>query len=198
MKKVQIDDARLLINRLIKKGYDKSIPDRRSDQDIRVSYEASAQLVVMTQKCKSSFHDASDRIENISSDLLSLLKSFRRCLEPFITTVPSKARLEGTLNEFDRLYHNLNLVRIDGESQFDDECGCIDSDEEAQLYEELDNLMEAQERALAFKGDSKKFMANAFQKLFMRIQELEAAFEYVSEVETFPKKPTISCFCCKT
>jgi hypothetical protein len=55
----------------------------------------------------------------------------------------------------------------------------IDSDEEAKLFEELDALMDAQERALAFKGNAHQLMAQAFQKVSRRVVELEAAYDLV-------------------
>ena len=72
-----------------------------------------------------------------------------------------------------------DAVDADQTGSLYEERDCIDSDEEAQLYDELDNLMEAQERAFSFKGNLNKFMANAFQKCFLRLQELEDFFKLV-------------------
>ena len=179
MKKVKIDDARALITKLISKGYDKSIPVRRSDQDILVSFDASAKLVMTLKDCKISLSEACIGVDSAIENLMCLVECFRSNLEPFVVSVSSKGQ-DLAENEFQGLYHNLQTEADDSDETLFNEYGCIDSDEEAQLYRELDCLMEAQERAMAFKGDSKKFMANAFQKLFMRIEEMGTAFESVS------------------
>ena len=48
------------------------------------------------------------------------------------------------------------------------------------LFEELDRLVEAQERMETFKGNAHKFMANSVQKAFRGIEDLENAFRLVS------------------
>ena len=179
MKAVKIDDARALITKLITKGYDKSIPVRRSDQDILVSFDASAKLVKILKDCKADLLEACSGVDSAIQNLICLVECFRTNLEPFIISVSSKGH-DVAENEFKGLYNNLQTNDDDSDEPLFNEYGCIDSDEEAQLYYELDCLMEAQERAMAFKGDSKKFMANAFQKLFLRIEEMETAFESVS------------------
>ena len=179
MKRVKLDDARSLITKLISRGYDKKVPERCSDQDVFVSFESSVQLAEHIKNCHALLREASCKLEGMIEKLQLMLANFRSNLEIFIMNVPSKAKNDSSANDFDRLYERLNTINKSINDDIDDEYGCIDSDEEAQLYQELDCLMEAQERALAFKGDSKKFMANAFQKIFLRVQEMESSFELV-------------------
>ena len=47
------------------------------------------------------------------------------------------------------------------------------------LYSVEDALMEAQERALAFRGNAHQLMAQAFQKVSRRVVELETAYDLV-------------------
>ncbi len=181
LEQISIDDVRKLINHLIEKGYDKRIPERRSEQEIKVSYEVSSELVLLTESIKTELIKGSALIEGKTAVLSNLLNDFRSCLQPLLASVisGSRSRRDSTFADCDGLLEALELGPDKGESFLDDHYGAIDSDEEALLYEELDNLMEAQERALLFKGNTAKFMANSFQKLFLRIQELEDSFGLV-------------------
>jgi hypothetical protein len=185
MKKISIDDVRMLINHLIEKGYDKKIPERRNEQEILVSNEVSSELVLITEYTRTRLEEACRFFESNCESLRSVLKTFKLQLHPCLGTTTTKthgaSETPGVrpVFAFDELFQILESEdRID-DDPFEDCCGCIDSDEEAKLYEELDTLLDAQERAFAFKGNTNKFMANAFQKIFLRIQELEHSFELV-------------------
>jgi hypothetical protein len=182
MKTVSIDDVRKLINHLIGKGYDKKIPERRSEQDILVSCEVSSEMVLVIESAKKLLQDVCKTIDLKSDILNSVINDFRSRLQPYLNTASSKLqkRTESSVVDFDSLLQSLDNVGKNAEDLFDDDCGYLDSDEEAKLYDELDNLMEAQERAYAFKGNANKFMANAFQKIFLRVQDLEDSFHLVS------------------
>ena len=186
MKKISIDDVRMLINHLIGKGYDKKIPERRNEQEILVSNEVSSELVLITENTRLRLEEACVFLDSKCESLRSVLETFKLRLRPYLSTTvakiqgaPESAGVRPVL-AFDELFQVLDSDDIIGDDPFEDGCGCIDSDEEAKLYEELDTLLDAQERAFAFKGNNSKFMANAFQKVFLRIQELEHCFELVS------------------
>jgi hypothetical protein len=182
MKTVSIDDVRKLINHLIGKGYDKKIPERRSEQDILVYGEVSAELVSVIDSAKNLLQDVCKGIDSKSDILNSVINDFRSRLQPYLNSASSKLqkRTESSVGDLDTLLQSLDNVGKNAEDIFDDDCGYLDSDEEAKLYDELDNLMEAQERAYAFKGNANKFMANAFQRIFLRVQDLEDSFHLVS------------------
>ena len=180
MKQISIDDVRKLINRLIGKGYDKKIPERRTEQEILVSYEVSSGLVLVATSAKAKLDEACMMIENSSNVLSGLLHDFRINLQPYLSTTPKMSkRTESSTLDFDSLFQAFESIDNDEKNEFEVDCGYLDSDEEERLYDELDNLMEAQERAFAFKGNANKFMANAFQKIFLRIQDLEDSFSLV-------------------
>ena len=178
-----MDDVRKLINHLIEKGYDKKIPQRRSEQEVLISYEVAAKLVLIVENVKSQLDEASSLIERKIDILNCLISDFRFKLQPYMNTIslPSKSprRADSLGLDFDSIFHAFDSIDTDEMVDISIDYGQIDSDEEAKLYDELDNLMEAQERAIAFKGNANKFMANAFQKMFLRIQDLEDSFELV-------------------
>ena len=184
---ISIDDIRKRINYLIEKGYDKKVPERRSEQEILAAHEISSELVGLIQRTKTVLNEGITVIEGASSSLNSLLNDFRVGLQPHLNNYMSKNRsnVESSAVDFDKLFEALNSDHSANEDTFFENYGVVDSDEEALLYEELDNLMEAQERAQLFRGNNSKFIANAVQKVLLRIQELESAFGLVSLVSFY-------------
>jgi hypothetical protein len=185
MKKISIDDVRMLINHLIGKGYDKRIPARRTEQEVLVSYEVSSELVLLTTNTRICFEEACQFFDGKCEALRGVLETFKLHLRPYLSTTPAKTQLlpeslgPRPVFGFDQLFQILDSDDKTDDDPFEDDYGCIDSDEEAKLYDELDILLDAQERAFAFKGSTNKFLANAFQKIFLRIQELEHGFDLV-------------------
>ena len=180
--KICIDDVRTLINHLIEKGYDKKIPERRSEQDILVVQETSPELVLLTERIRVELLAGSVTTERMTAELTSLLHEFRSRLQPHLIIYFSgrNSQRESSLTNCDAILEALELGVNREDSFLEDHCFAIDSDEEAQLYDELDDLLEAQERAVSFRGNTNKFIASSFQKLFLRIQELEDSFKLVS------------------
>jgi len=60
----------------------------------------------------------------------------------------------------------------------------VDSDEETQLHEELDAIIEVQEKMDTLGIDLHKYIANVFQKYALRITELEQAYSMMCRVFT--------------
>ena len=189
MERINIDDIRKLINKLISYGYDKTVPQRLTEQRLLTNLEASSQLVSLVETTKSELSYACETIDDASDILHATLGMIRSDLQPYLTpawlpcqvghdphsdTEPLGLSLLVGLDELFEAIDSEKTCTLD-----DDKVDWIDSDEEARLYDELDELMEAQERAFAFKGNVTKFMANAFQKCFLRLQEMEDAFKLV-------------------
>ena len=184
---ININDVRFLIKRLIKGGYDKKIPIRPSEQELILSLETSHSIVKHLATVREDVDAAKKSIQLdtkfVQESILDLCLTLQPIFEVF-------KKAENSLHtEYQTLLRSLHQTsKIDGRSihehahddDFDNSYQAIDSDEEAKLFEELDALMEAQERAFFFKGNAHELMAQTFQKVSRRLVELESAYELVS------------------
>ena len=174
---IRVDDVRILIKRLIKEGYDKKIPVRPSEQEILTAFESSLLLLVHLGNIREEIENIRQKVHEQTDFLQSVITEVSSNLQPMLHVQENTESnfLGGVEDLFATLHHQPQHETDD----LDDLNQAIDSDEEAKLFEELDALMEAQERADAFKGNVHQLMAQTFQKVSRRVVELEAAYDLV-------------------
>jgi hypothetical protein len=189
MEKHSMLEVRNLVDNLMAKEYDLREPVRQSEQQNLQNFEASLQIIVRFHQTREKVSEGSHSVQLVITNVLEMLRGVRETFIPILSKVPMKGSKDGTefIVEFDALFRTLNEaqerlehghVMVKGE-EIENQMHAIDSDEEARLFEELDQLMDAQERAQAFRGNAHKFMANAVQKAFRHISEMENAFRLV-------------------
>ena len=181
LNEINVNDIRMLIKRLIKEGYDKKVPIRPSEQEILTSFESSLLIAQHLGKIREEVDLAKQKVQEEVEFLQSVIVEVCSLLQPI--TMPHES-LETSLSlEFERLFNSLRAHQPQENDDLDEVNQAIDSDEEAKLFEELDVLMEAQERADTFKGNVHQLMAQTFQKVSRRLVELEASYDLVSKSE---------------
>ena len=174
---ININDVRFLIKRLIKGGYDKKMPVRPSEQEILVAFEGSLQVIEHLAMIRQEIHANKEKVQTETNFLQSTILDISSVLTPLMA-IPDI--VEGNLaKDFQDQFLALKSYQQEHDDM-DEVNQAIDSDEEAKLFEELDALMEAQERALAFKGNAHQLMAQAFQKVSKRVVDLETAYDLVA------------------
>lgn len=185
-------EVRTLVDHLMAKEYDLREPVRQSEQQHLQNFETSLQVIIRLNETKEKVVEGSHLVQHILTSVLDMFCAVRETLIPYLSKVPMKGSKQGTdfITEFDALFNALTEaherlehghVTIKGED-VENQMFAIDSDEEARLFEELDQLMDAQERAQAFRGNAHKFMANSVQKAFRQISEMENAFRLVRKL----------------
>jgi hypothetical protein len=189
MEKHSMLEVRNLVDHLMAKEYDLREPVRQSEQEILQSWEVSLKIIVRLSETREKVMEGSYAVQHAVTSVLEMLRNISATLIPYLSQVPMKGSKQGSdlISEFDSLFQALTEaherlemghVTVKGDDA-DNQMFAIDSDEETRLFEELDQLMDAQERAQAFRGNAHKFMANSVQKAFRQISELENAFRLV-------------------
>ncbi len=189
-----IADVRKLIDRLISKEYDMREPYHVSDQTIIKNRDVSLRLVVRLHHAQEIIGTLLTEVDEKISNVLEAMKYIKSSLLPCLGLVPYKGVLKGLkfgtdlVSDFDSIFLALKEASARLEhgncepfDEMDNQNTALDSDEENDLFEEIDQLMAFQERMEAFNGDVPKFMANSFQKAFRTLESLENAFKLVSE-----------------
>ena len=173
-----IDEVRELVDRLIEKGYDQHAPTATGDRELLRSWEASMAIVSAMDEMKGAVDEALQLVRSRAASIRGVFDHFGQTIVPYLCAVPMKG---GGAEELPALLRNLGDSYCRGRDPDDEEDAMfgIDSDEEARLFEELDQLVDVQERMETFRTDSRRFMANSFQKSFLHILDLEDAFELV-------------------
>ncbi len=174
---IDVNDVRFLIKRLIKGGYDKKIPVRPSEQDILTSFESSLLVVQHLAGCRDEIQEKKSSVQKETVFLQDAILDVCSSLQPIFASSET-ADFANLAIEFQDLFLSLKTNQQDHDD-LDELNQAIDSDEEARLFEELDALMEAQERAEMFKGNVHELMAQSFQKVSRRLVELETAYDLV-------------------
>ena len=197
-----MSQVREKINFYLSKGYDKRVPIRTQEQCILEYHEASTKLIASLGN-NPSVLDAESFIHDAILKLRNIFGFIGDNIVPYLSAVP----LEGVKSGFDlKTEFSLLLQMVSDEALYEenhdsDQGYCAyDSEEEARLFDELDLLLETQERAEMFRGNSFKFMANSFQKAFLRISELENAFKkvfFLFEFSTRLLSVNIGLFVCR-
>ena len=179
--KIDINDVRFLIKRLIKGGYDKKIPIRPSEQEILSSLESSQLILKHLATVREDVDVAKSSVQLETRFLQEMMLDICSLVQPILNI--TKAEVDLSV-EYKDLFLSLQSNQHEHDD-FDESNQAIDSDEEAKLFEELDALMEAQERAFTFKGNAHQLMAQTFQKVSRRLIELENAYDLVRPAVTF-------------
>ncbi len=185
-------EVRNLVDHLMAKEYDLREPVRQSEQEILQSWEVSLKIVVRLNETKEKVMEGSSAVQRAVTSVMEMLQNISATVIPYLSQVPMKGSKQGVdlIGEFDNVFKALREaherlemghVAVKGDDG-DNQMFAIDSDEETRLFEELDQLMDAQERAQAFRGNAHKFMANSVQKAFRQISELENAFRLVRPI----------------
>jgi hypothetical protein len=176
LSEINIKDVRHLIKRLIKGGYDKKMPIRPSEQEILTSFETSLLIASHLANIRGEIHSVQEQVQTETTFLQDAVMDICVMIQPILTV---QDIVEGSLSEeFQEQFRSLKTYQLEHDDM-DEVNQAIDSDEEAKLFEELDALMDAQERALAFRGNAHQLMAQAFKKVSRRVVELETAYDLV-------------------
>jgi uncharacterized membrane protein YheB (UPF0754 family) len=179
LNEIDINDVRFLIKRLIKGGYDRKIPARPSEQDTLTSLESSLLVVEHLARIRDDVHDFKSSVEQQAIFLQDAIIEVCSMLQHvFLAQETAQSNMS---KEFEELFSSLRTNQLDHDD-VDEMNQAIDSDEEAKLFEELDMLMEAQERADTFRGNVHQLMAQTFQRVSRRLLELETAYDLVSVI----------------
>jgi hypothetical protein len=184
-----IDDVRNLINYLMNQEYDFREPIQLKEYQILQNREICLQIIIKLHQTQELIHSSLTGIDEKIYNVLEGIQFMQNSLIPCLSLIPFKGNKTGAdlINDFQSLFVLLKDTRTElqerhvrGFDEMEAHNIAIDSDEEERLFEELDQLMEAQERMEAFKGNAHKFMANSVQKAFRGIEDLENAFRLVS------------------
>ena len=189
MLKYSIHDVRKLIDNLMDKEYDLREPIQMSEKEILLKREVCQNLIVHIHQTQETIQNTLHSIDEKVSVVMDAINFIQSTFVPCLSLVPFKGNKTGAelTSDFESLFFLLKDTRSElNESHFrglDEMEGhnvAIDSDEEERLFEELDQLTEAQERMEAFKGNAHKFMANSVQKAFRVLEDLETSFRLAS------------------
>eukprot|EP00960_Hanusia_phi_P033537 750499-Hanusia_phi.AAC.11 len=256
---ISIADVRLLIKKLIEKGFDKKSPNRLSDDELHAWYISSSKhaeiardLIAETSSVSKDLASVADKVRELTLDMKKTIttmlsgseqvkpmtrsisidvgdsvgmelsvqrpirgwdagKSFRasfnlgslwgsdleethndsspdlRLLNSWAVKAPERGEVKGAWNIPPRLLKECKEALVDMEKSLREEQeleyeGELDSDEEMALYEELDQLLEAQESIFGQGMKWEKVTAIAFRSLALRLVEMEASFELVKGI----------------
>jgi hypothetical protein len=172
---------------LLAYGYNKQVSVWKSKEEIQCELEASAALAVKVCQTKIKMDESADRILVHVLKIRNILVGISNTFIPYLSSIPSKSKkpfqASDCMNVF-KLFGDVEScqAQVEGNDNVLDYMGShfqLDSDEEAHLFEEIDIMMDTQERAELFKGNTRKFLANSVECTFRRIFDLENAFRLV-------------------
>jgi hypothetical protein len=181
---INLDDVREKVDGMLLKQYDKRDPVVQSEQELLCYFETGMHFIERLGDTKSS-------IDEFVSHLLEQMNSIKNVLHElpdslrYMSNIPSRSsKIQNSTSSLDTILQELKDFAAPTDlskesSVYSTSFWEVDSDEEEMLFEEIDILMDTQERAEAFKGDKQKFLANSIQCAFRRILELEHAFQRV-------------------
>ena len=180
---VTMKEVRERVQHLLRQGYDVTVPKTATEDENMKVFDASLHIV-RTMYQENRLEEQIQKIRETNGQLQDLLVYIGDALVPYLAAVPLK-RVQGKQGanlqaEFANLLVALAASEADHTNDGDDMYCAIDSEEEDRLFEELDYLVDAQERAEAFRGNAYKFMANSFQRVFLKVTDLEIAYRMVS------------------
>ena len=181
MEKITMDDVCLRIETLLKMGYDIKPPKDNAEEDILLVNESCFYLIDTLYQ-ENRMKSQVDSVRTFNSNIYNLLLHICNTFVPYLAAVPlgqdGRKKLSLKKQISDLLFSLSNEQKGIVSDVYDTTCA-IDSEEEDRLFEELDYLVDAQERALSFRGNAMKFMANSFQRNFMKVSDLENAISMV-------------------
>jgi len=182
MREIDMDQVRERIESLLAKGYDLRAPVNFSRGAVSTQLETVHRIVEILQT-ENKMEDEIKMVQGMCATVLKTSQLLSDSFAPHLVNVPLKhGGQRGIQQELIELSRTIQDENIDHTDDFEDVYCAIDSDEEERLFEELDYLVDLQERAEAFKGDKIKFIANSFQRAFMTLTDHEIALRSVCEV----------------
>ncbi len=183
LESISLEDVRSKIDQLLANGYNKRAHIWKSQEELVCGFEASAILSVKVCETKVKMDEAADRIMQQISGIKNALISVSNTFIPYLSALPSKNKKVSLLsNSITFLLQEIDKLKVGSNDNVLDLLSShfeIDSDEEAKLFDEIDIMMDTQERAEMFRGNTQKFLANSVQCTFRRIFDLENAFRLV-------------------
>ena len=182
MESITMKEVRERVDKLLRQGYDVSAPRRATEAENMALLESGMHLI-RTLYREDGMDGPIAMVKEISAQLQDLLEYICDNFVPYLAAVPLKRpsgkQSQNLQREFSSMLSALRNNVEDDADDVDDMYCAIDSEEEDRLFEELDYLVDAQERAEAFRGNAYKFMANSIQKAFLKVVDLEVAFRMV-------------------
>ena len=183
MESISLDDVRAKVNQLLANGYNKRCTVWISEEELLRKFETSAKLSAKISETKVKLDDAADRILSQISSIKNVLIGFSNTFIPYLSALPSKSkRISQLYDSTSLLIQDLDSCQVGSNENALDHLSSlfqIDSDDEAKLFDEIDIMMDTQERAESFKGNTQRFLANSVECTFRRIFDLENAFRLV-------------------
>ena len=190
-----MNDVRNVLDRLIQGGQDEREPIALGQQKIFQCREVTMILLKRIYSKREITQSTSLYVDECISDIIALVQFLHQKFVPLLSLIPFNSSKSGSalISEFESIFESFmkaeSTVEISHQhghfEEGDNQDLAIDSDEEERLFDELDQLMEAQERAEAFRGNAHKFMANSMQRAFRMIEELETGFQTVRVLNQF-------------
>jgi len=185
LESISLEDVRAKIDQLLANGYNKQSPVWKTEEELICKFEASAVLSVKVCETKVKMDEAADRVLKQIYGIKNVLISVSNSFIPYLSALPSKSKkisnLSDSISYLLQEVENFKVGNSDNVLDLLSSHFAIDSDEEAKLFDEIDIMMDTQERAESFKGNTQKFLANSVQCTFRRIFDLENAFRLVCE-----------------
>ena len=168
------------------KGYDKQNYASKTDLELKSAHKASLELLVKIENTKVSLEQFTKEISTKIVSIQGILMDLPGSLFSHLKMIPFMNKKEKDLMQninfiLDGIKEK-NVENVTNHIERNDTLFEIDSDEEARLFDEIDVMMDIQERTEAFRGNSQKFLANSVQCTFRRIFELENAFRLVRNI----------------
>jgi hypothetical protein len=180
---VSLSDIRAKVDQLFSHGYSKRSTVWKSEEELLCEFETSVILSAKVCEAKIKLDDVADGILQRVSGIKNVMISFSNELIPYLSSLPSKSKNISHLQEkINLLLQDLDNSQVKSNEDVLDHLNSlyqIDSDEEAKLFDDIDVMMDTQERAESFKGNTKRFLANSVDSTFRRIFDLENAFRLV-------------------
>ena len=183
LESVSLKDVRAKVDQLLSHGYSKRSTVWKSEEELLCEFEIAGVLSAKVCEAKVKLDDAADSILQRISGIKNVMIRFSNEFIPYLSALPSKSKNISHLQDrINLLLQDLDNCQVSSKEDILDHLSSlfqIDSDEEAQLFDEIDILMDTQERAELFKGNTKQFLANSVDSTFRRIFDLENAFRLV-------------------
>jgi hypothetical protein len=183
LESISHEDVRAKMDQLLANGYDKKGSIWKSEEELLREFDTSVILAAKVCETKVKLDDAADRVMQHVSGIKNFMINFSNQFIPYLSALPSKSKkISHLLEGIHVILQNLDNCQVRSNEHVLDHLNSffqIDSDEEAELFEEIDVMMDTQERAESFKGNTQRFLANSVECTFRRIFDLENAYRLV-------------------
>ncbi len=185
LESIRLEEVRAKVDQLLTNGYNKRESVWKSEEDLLCHFEVSTVLSVKTSETKIIVDEAANRILQHISGIRNILIGLSSTFTPYLSVLPSKNKkiklLPESIKSLLQDMEDCQAISSDNVNHISSHFQ-IDSDEEARLFDEIDIMMDTQERAELFKGNTQRFLANSVECIFRRIFDLENAFRLVRSI----------------